>query len=302
MTSLEENNCGGRAGIARPLDFWRKGEAMVQHIDGVAFQMGEPFDFGFLSKYGRVFKVFDDQDSGNICFGTEMDGQRYFVKFAGAPTARCPGEPKEAVKRLKASLPVYRDLSHPNLIRLIEAEDMGGGFGMVFRWAEGDCMGRMYPEEHRRFMALPIGDRLEVFDRVLDFLGHVHSMGYLAVDFYDGSIMYDFASGKTTFCDVDFFVKKPYINTMGRMWGSSRFMSPEEFRLGAEIDEATNVYTAGAMAFALLGNYSREREDWPLGEGLFKLARRAVSDSRAERPGTIRELRELWQEQLELNS
>lgn len=275
---------------------------MVQSLDGIEFRMGAPFDFGFLRRYGRVFRVFDDQDSGNICFGMEKDGARYFVKFAGAPTARCPGEPGEAVERLKASAPVYRDLRHPNLIRLIEAEEMGGGYAMVFEWAEGDCMGRMYPEEHKRFMALPIEARLEVFDRVLDFLQYVHSRGYLAVDFYDGSVMYDFESGRTTVCDVDFFVRKPYINTMGRMWGSSKFMSPEEFRLGAELDEVTNVYTAGAMAFALIGarkgNYSREREDWPLGEELFELASRAVSDRREERPQSIRELREAWQEKM----
>ena len=269
---------------------------MVQEIDGVEFRMGEPFDFGFLERFGRVFKVFDDQDSGNICFGTERDGKRYFVKFAGARTARCPGEPGEAVERLKASVPVYRELCHPNLIRLIEAGDMGGGFGMVFEWALGDCMGRMYPEGHERFMALPLEARTEVFHRVLDFLEYVHSRGYLAVDFYDGIIMYDFESGKTTVCDVDFFVKKPYVNTMGRMWGSAIFMSPEEFRMGAEIDEVTNVYTAGAMAFALLGNYSREREDWPLGDGLFELASRAVSDDRDRRPKSIRELRESWRE------
>lgn len=271
---------------------------MVQSLDGIEFRMGGPFDFGFLRRYGRVFRVFDDQDSGNICFGMEKDGERYFVKFAGAPTARCPGEPGEAVERLKASAPVYRDLRHPNLIRLIEAEEMGGGFAMVFQWAEGDCMGRMYPEEHKRFMALPIEARLEVFDRVLDFLQYVHSRGYLAVDFYDGSVMYGFESGRTTVCDVDFFVRKPYINTMGRMWGSSKFMSPEEFRLGAELDEVTNVYTAGAMAFALIGGYSREREDWPLGEELFELASRAVSDRREERPQSIRELREAWQEKI----
>lgn len=273
---------------------------MVQSLDGIEFRMGEPYDFGFLKEYGRAFRVFDDQDSGNICFGTEKNGQRYFVKFAGARTARCPGEPAEAVERLKASMPVYRDLCHPNLIRLIEAGDMGGGFGMVFRWAEGDCIGRMYPESHARFMALPLSARLEVFDRVLDFLAYVHSRGYLAVDFYDGSIMYDFASGRTTVCDADFFVKKPYINSMGRMWGSSKFMSPEEFQLGAVIDEVTNVYTAGAMAFALVGarkgEYSRERKDWPLGDELFNLASRAVSGDRAQRPRSIGELRETWGE------
>lgn len=40
---------------------------------------------------------------------------------------------------------------------------------------------------------------------------------------------------------------------MGRMWGSSCFMSPEEFAFGSAIDEITNVYLMGATAFALFG-------------------------------------------------
>lgn len=272
---------------------------MTQYWDGVPVRLKEPFDLRFMEEYGRVFRVFDEQDSGNLCFGTEKAGQKYFVKFAGAPTVNYSGNSRDAISRLKSSLPVYQDLTHPNLIRLVRAEEVGGGFAMVFRWEDGDCMGRMYPESHARFMALPLETRMEVFTRILDFLQYVHAQGYAAVDFYDGSILYDFKRGKTTVCDVDFFVKKPYVNGMGRMWGSARFMSPEEFRLGAEIDEVTNVYTAGAMAFALFGGYSRNREDWPLGEGLFQVAAQAVSDDRTARPQSIRELRELWQEEVE---
>lgn len=56
-------------------------------VNGITFKMKSFYDFSFLGKYGKVFKVFDDQDSGNICFGIEKDGKKYFVKFAGAPTA-----------------------------------------------------------------------------------------------------------------------------------------------------------------------------------------------------------------------
>lgn len=29
---------------------------MTQKMDGIEFQMGEPFDFGFLERYGRVLR------------------------------------------------------------------------------------------------------------------------------------------------------------------------------------------------------------------------------------------------------
>ena len=54
---------------------------MIQKIDGIEFKIKEPYDFGFLGEYGKVLKVFDDQDSGNICFGTDKDGQKYLSIF-----------------------------------------------------------------------------------------------------------------------------------------------------------------------------------------------------------------------------
>lgn len=263
-------------------------------IDGIAFKLKSFFDFSFLSKYGKVFKVFDDQDSGNICFGTEKDGDKYFVKFAGAPTAEYNDSPIDAIKRLKKSLPIYQELKHNNLIELVNYENIGNGFAMVFKWVYGNCMGRMYQDEHKAFMKLPISDKLNVFSDILDFLEYINSNGYVAIDFYDGSIIYDSVSRKTTICDIDYFEKQPYINNMGRMYGSAKFMSPEEFELGATIDEITNVYTAGAFAFALFGNYSRNIVDWKLSNKLFEVATNAVSDNRNKRYQSINEFRKAW--------
>lgn len=177
-------------------------------------------------------------------------------------------------------------------------------------------MGRMYPAQHQRFMNMPSEDRLQVFRDVAVFLEYVNSRGYVAIDFYDGSVLYDpdgqgkpaapdrnaesTRRGRTTICDIDFFSKKPYFNTMGRMWGSSSFMSPEEFTLGAEIDEITNVYTAGAFAFALFGGYRREAGTWTLGQASFEVARRAVSEDRGSRQQSLRQLLQEWEAALEL--
>ena len=314
--------------MKNPVPSWYSRGYYLQYMDGLPYKMKAPFDFGFVQEYGKVFKVYDDQDSGNICFGVcgerksgpvllpENKGERYFVKFAGAPTERYEGEPGEAGERLKDTLPIYRDLRHPSLIELVDVREAAGGFAMVFKWAEGDCMGRMYPAQHQRFMNMPLEDRLQVFRDVAVFLEYVNSRGYVAIDFYDGSVLYDpdgqgepaapdrnaesTRRGRTTICDIDFFSKKPYFNTMGRMWGSSSFMSPEEFTLGAEIDEITNVYTAGAFAFALFGGYRREAGTWTLGQASFEVARRAVSEDRGSRQQSLRQLLQEWEAALEL--
>ncbi len=278
----------------RPVPSWYLGNPCVQTTDGLTYMLKSPFDFSFLSRYGRVFRIFDGQDSGNICFGTEKDGRRYFIKFAGAPTARYDGKPEDAISRLKSTVPVYQDLRHPNLIEYLGCEEIGGGFAMIFAWADGECMGRMFPKSRRRFLQTDTKARMQVYLDILSFLEYTASQGYIAIDFYDGSIMYDFTRHKTVICDIDFFRKKPCVNDMGRMWGSSLFQSPEEYRLGAVIDEVTNVYTAGAMAFALFSGYCRSPEDWPLGSKRYEVVCRAVHEDRDCRQQSIRQLIGEW--------
>lgn len=274
---------------------WYLSEFYFQWIDGVPFKLKAPFDFSFLQKYGKVFKVYDDQDSGNICFGMADGDKRYFIKFAGAPTERACVSAKEAIDNLKRTETIYRDLAHPNLIKLVYAEEIGGGFAMIFEWTDGVSMGKMYPLARQKFMQMPIETKLKVFDEVMTFHANVARQGYVAIDFYDGSIMYDFNADETIICDIDFYARTPYTNTMGRMWGSSRFMSPEEFILDAAIDEVTNVYVMGATAFALLGGeLDRSFQKWTQSKALYDVASKAVSDERNNRQQSIAQLIDEW--------
>lgn len=281
--------------VTRIVPTWYMGQVYVQWTDGVPYRLKEPFDFSFLSRYGKVFKVFDDQDSGNICFGLEKSGKRYFLKFAGAPTVRGGVTAAEAIANLKPTALIYRDLAHDNLIRLIDAGEMGGGYGMIFEWTDAICMGRMYPEQHKQFMELPVGDRLRVFRDAVRFHIHAAKKGYAAVDFYDSTVMYDEKEERTILCDIDYYRKAPFVNAMGRMWGSSRFMSPEEYQLGAVIDEVTNVYAMGALAFALFAECSRKPEEWTLSPALYAVAKKATSDDRNERYASLAALLEAWE-------
>lgn len=285
--------------MRNPVPTWYFRGYYLQYIDGIPLKLKSPFDFDFLKEFGTVFQIFDDQDSGNICFGTEKDGRRYFVKFAGAPAERFDGDPADAVLKLKETLPIYRNLKHRNLIEFVDSKEIGGGFAMVFKWVQGDCMGRMYPAAHRRFMELPLQDRLAVFSDILSFFENIAAQKYVAIDFYDGSILYDFESGRTTICDIDLFRKQPCVNDMGHMWGSSRFQSPEEHQLGAVIDEITNVYTLGATAFALFGGYNRTQDAWELSDKLFAVAAKAVREDCMQRQQSIKQFIKEWEAALQ---
>ncbi|HEX2945623.1 MAG TPA: serine/threonine protein kinase [Clostridia bacterium] len=268
---------------------------ILQYLDGIPIRLKEPFNLDFLHQYGTMFKIYDTQSSGNLCFGFKKEGKRYFIKFAGAKTINDHDLPVEdAIARLKAAVTKYRELSHPSLIHLIKAEEISNGFAIVFDWEDGGSIGDLNPSLRERFLSLPIGKRMRVFEEILSFHAHVARCGYVAIDFNDNSILYDFDSDKVIICDIDFYAKQSYMNGMGSIFGIKSLMAPEEFRCAALLDEVTNVYTMGATAFMLFSNYDRSPEAWPLDGKLYSVVKRAVSDTRIQRQQSIRQLMEEW--------
>lgn len=276
-------------------------------IDQVTFRLRERHDMEWLRTYGRIFRVFDEQDSGNIAFGVEKDGSKLFVKYAGARTMDYAGNPDEAIARLKRAAPLYTALAHPNLIRIVDRFPVAEGYATVFEWFEGECLHSHWafpaPAKYThpdspfyRYRHLPVEKRLDSLDAILSFHVHAEALGYVAVDFYDGSILYDFANDTTRICDIDFYRFGPSVNELGdKFWGSKRFKAPEEFTLDAPIDSRTNVFTLGAVAFGLLGGErDRSYEKWEAGRPLYEVALRAVQPRREDRYATIAAFKGDW--------
>ncbi|WP_426446172.1 serine/threonine protein kinase [Paenibacillus sp. S-38] len=263
-------------------------------IDEVTFELREAHDFGWLRELGQVFAVFDRQDSGNISFGVLRDGEKLFIKYAGAKPVCFSGEACEAVTRLRAATVLYQKLAHPYLVKWMGEIELPFGYAAVFQWQEGT--GLRGAEAMGRFKGLPLGDRLAALGRIFEFHAHVEEKGYAAVDFYDGSLLYDYAGGGLTICDIDVYQQVPFVNPVGRLWGSSRFMSPEEYVLGAEIDGCTNVFTMGAMAFALAGGGGGDRSPalWEAGEARYAVALRAVQADRSLRYPAVSAFKAAW--------
>ena len=279
------------------------------NIDDVFFELkNSTFNFNFLHDYGKVFTVFDKNDSGNISFGVETNKNRYFIKVAGAETVNKNEYQKaeDVINNLIHAADVYKTLKHQSLINLVDNKEIPGGYILVFDWIDGECMNEhwtydKYPKytheksAYFRYIRLGQPKLLQSLNEIYEFHKFVALRKYVAIDFYDGSMMYDFNTGKTSICDIDFYEKSPYVNKMGRLWGSSRFMSPEEYTKGGTIDEITNVYTMGATAFVFIGgekdrNYSK----WRMGKNLYEVALKAVQDDRAKRYKTIDEFISNW--------
>ena len=282
--------------MQNPVPTWYFRDFYVQWIDGIPFKLKEPFDFSFLGKYGKVFKVFDRSSSGAICFGVKKAEKRYFIKFAGAKTQNAALDNiEDTIMRLKVTVPKYKDLEHPFLINQIGAEEVGGGFLTIFNWFDGVSCGYPQAENCKKFMALPIAEKLRVYEGILEFHAHVAECGYVAIDFNDQATLYNFNNGNFAICDIDSYAKRCYMNGIGGIWGDPSLMSPEEERSGAIVDEVSNVYAMGATAFVFFAEDDKNnREKWTLCDKLYKVAKKAVNDERSERQQSIEQFISEW--------
>ena len=209
----------------------------------------------YLSGIGKLFSVFDDhaQDSGNIPYGVQVDQQRFFVKTAGVPDNPRPFlSHEERIALLRNAVRLRRSCSHIAIPKLHNVIESSHGPLLVYSWVGGELLHadratRNMPQSAlQRFRRLPASEILNALGVIFELHHELAQTGWIAGDFYDGCLIYDFARQDLHVIDLDGYREGPFINGMGRMFGSSRFMAPEEFEKGASIDERTDRLHNGA--------------------------------------------------------
>lgn len=274
-----------------------KGIGMYE-VDGIVYQARREPDLGWLGTYGRVFSVWDQQSSGNLCFGVEGRYGKLFVKYAGADTVNGRIRPCEAVDTLRAAMPLYA-IDHPALTRLLAHGPAGEGYAAVFAWRDAPAMRTVGNDQTVRALVrrLPPARSLKMLDMVFDLHAYLAAEGIVAVDFWDGNVLIDFVRDEAVVCDIDLYRRKPAVNDRGRMWGSGRFMAPEEYQKGTALDECTTVYNMGALAFEFFGdNQDRTEKAWIGPAPLYAVASRATRDAKAARYPSMRAYLDAWRE------
>jgi serine/threonine protein kinase len=248
----------------------------------------------------RVVREFGERrDSRSVVVGIECaTGERYVVKHA---------EDAEAVAWLESALRFHADVRDPAIPTVVHHLTTATGLGLVEEWGPGEILSDGYddavlPPEHerspyRRFVRLRVDERVDAVRQLIDAHVAVADAGYVAVDLYDGCVLYDFARHSVRLIDLDHYRPGPYLLDVGRQLGSSTYMAPEEFRRGATIDERTTVFTLGRMALVYLGCARKgvaTRSDFRGTDEQFALAMRACATDPDDRIQRVSELLAGW--------
>ncbi len=94
--------------------------------------------------------------------------------------------------------------------------------------------------------------------------------------------------------DLDHYHTGPLVNEMGRMFGSGRFMAPEEFERGSRIDQRTTVFTLGRTAVVLLADGSLDRKPFRGGDALYEVIRQACEPQPEDRFPSLAAFQQAW--------
>lgn len=269
----------------------------------------------FLARHGRIAGEFShlSQDSGNISWIIDSAAGRLFVKTAGTDASRPPGaatpyfDQAGRIQLLRNAIEVARSCQHPALPALLNVIETPVGPMLVYQAVPGELIGittrpgtsaaeqRADPTSaYQRFAHLPAEDQLALFDTLIDLHVDLAARGWVAGDLYDGCLIVDFATLTLHVVDLDSYRPGPSRNDMGRMFGSTRFMAPEEFQLGARLDQRTTVFTLGRLVQHFATRLTEDHDQFCGPDALAAVVDRAIRPDPTERFPSVADFAAAW--------
>jgi len=138
----------------------------------------------YLQTVGDLFALFNTQDSGNVSYGVRIEGERYFVKTAGAPDDPRPYlSHEQRVALLRNAFALAQSAAHPTLCHLHHVIESPQGPLLVYEWLEGELLGvpraqRNDPASaHQRFRTLPPAEILNALDLIFALHAYLAEKG-----------------------------------------------------------------------------------------------------------------------------
>jgi serine/threonine-protein kinase len=160
-------------------------------------------------------------------------------------------ESPDSRERFRREARIAAQLSHPGILPLHTFSEIDG----IWYFVMGYVRGQSLAERLRLEGALPSGDVRRILIELADALEWAHRHGVIHRDIKPGNILLDDESGRTILADFGISKMKgggDSLTVTGAVWGSPHYMSPEQGIGSSDLDERSDIYSLGAVAYTML--------------------------------------------------
>ncbi|MDQ2984541.1 MAG: protein kinase [Actinomycetota bacterium] len=180
-------------------------------------------------------------------------------------------EDQDYVERFRREARAVAQLSHPNIVTVIDRLEQDGRQLIVFEYVEGENLKDLVEREG----PLPVRGAIEITLQVGGGLAFAHGHGLVHRDVKPHNVLLD-GGGRAKVTDFGIArsldVDDAATTGAGRIAGTSHYIAPEQAH-GKEVSEQTDVYSLGAVLYEVLTG------DVPFpGENFVSVAMRHVND------------------------
>jgi predicted ATPase len=176
-------------------------------------------------------------------------------RFTGQPVAikrlkpELVAERPDLVSRFLQEGEALRQLSHPNIVRMLDAFQSGDQYFLVMEYLTGGTLRELMDREKH----LPVARALDICLELADALARAHHLHILHRDIKPENVLLS-ADGRPRLIDFGLARLERFdarLTQAGLVFGSPAYMSPEAL-YGQELDARSDVWSFGVLLYEML--------------------------------------------------
>jgi serine/threonine protein kinase len=202
----------------------------------------------------KIIRTIARGGMGKVYYGEQISlGRPCAIKILDPHIAQTEGE--DFAKRFLLEASVNSKLKHPNVVTIFDYGETEEGMCFIaMEYLDGKTLAQELKDKGR----IDPTRALDIIRQVARALREAHTFGVVHRDMKPGNVFLAKHDEEGDFAKVlDFGLVKETRATddqhtqMGQIMGSPRYMAPEQIQ-GKEVDGRTDIYSLGAMLFAMI--------------------------------------------------